>query len=486
MNPGESDESFRPGAALGGKYVVERQIAEGGIGVIVAATHTQLGQRVAIKYLKPSVLEHEVLVERFKREAQLAASLRSEHVVRVFDVGALEHGAPYMVMEYLEGEDLASVISRGPLPTQLAVDYVLQACDAIAEAHSLGIVHRDLKPENLFLAEKGAGLPVVKILDFGISKSIGTSVAGKRLRQMTEDNERFGTPVYMSPEQLLSSTNVDARSDIWALGVVLFELLTTTMPFIGENVAQLTARIQSGAAGSLRDRCPGASDDLEAVILRCLQKDPQHRYRNVAELAQDLVPFGLPASQQRLLNIERIVRGSGQSIRAPRPSHPDADARSAPTLVRTDGAILTVSSGGTLDAVSSPKARTSRTSYVAWLTAVGAMAVGGALFAASAARVRQASGTTPALAGNSIAPSGVPASTPSTGDAGIGSSEASPPAPGGGAAPYSPAPTAPASRASSASKAASGSTTPRATKVRPAPIASSATSERDDDIRARR
>jgi serine/threonine protein kinase len=316
--PVDGRGALAPGALVAEKYRVERKLGEGGMGVIVLATHIHLKQRVAIKYLQDKVLGNAVVVERFRREAQLAASIRSAHVVRVYDVGALDNGAPYMVMEYLEGEDLGAVLGRGTLPVDVAVDYVMQACDAIAEAHAIGIVHRDLKPENLFLARRSGGGSIVKILDFGISKaSVKRGADGARLPRMTEDGERFGTPVYMPPEQLLSSTNVDPRADIWALGVVLFELLTAELPFVGEEMTQLCASILSLPATPLREKCAGVSAELEAIILKCLEKDPARRYRNIAELAQELAPFGSPLSQHQLEGIKRIVREGGASIRPP-------------------------------------------------------------------------------------------------------------------------------------------------------------------------
>jgi serine/threonine-protein kinase len=307
--------AFQSGAVVAGKYRVEQKIAEGGIGVVVLASHLELNRRVAIKYLQTKMLDSPSTVERFRREAQLAASLRSEHVVRVFDVGVLDPGGPYMVMEHLDGEDLGSVLARGPLPRQLAIDYVLQACDAIAEAHALDIVHRDLKPENLFLARRRrGGGTIVKLLDFGISKASTRSL--ERQPSVTEDGEHVGTPVYMSPEQLLSSGDVDLRSDIWALGVVLFELLTGTLPFAGKTMPQLCANILASPPIPLRARCPEASPELESILRKCLCKDPSRRYRNVEELAQELVPFGLATSHQLLESIKLAVR-FGASVRPP-------------------------------------------------------------------------------------------------------------------------------------------------------------------------
>jgi serine/threonine protein kinase len=330
--------TYRPGVVIGGKYRIEGPLAEGGIGVIVSAQHIGLGRRVAIKYLKPKVISDATVVERFEREGRLVARLRSEHVVRVHDVGELPGAGPYMVMEYLEGRDLGSVVGDGPLPLARAVDYVLQACDAMAEAHSVGIVHRDLKPENLFLASRPGDEPIVKVLDFGISKL--TPRAGDRGREpsATESGETFGTPVYMSPEQLHSSANVDARTDVWALGVILFELVTGRMPFEGDTLPQLCSSIIGCEPMRLRDLRRDAPEGLEAIVLRCLRKDREERYPNVAELAGDLEPFGLPGGAERTGRMKRLLRAAGETVKsAPPPSEtlPPPEPPAMPELPAT-------------------------------------------------------------------------------------------------------------------------------------------------------
>lgn len=318
--------SFRAGGVLFGKFRIERVIAQGGLGVVVAATHLQLDQRVAIKYLKPEALSQKAVVERFLREARLASQIRSDHVVRVHDVGVVDDGGPYIVMEYLEGIDLGRVLlEKGPLMIRTAIDYVLQACEALAEAHAMGIVHRDLKPGNMFLATRAAGSSIVKLIDFGISKTVpGRSPSGV-WENVTEGKEIFGTPVYMSPEQLRAAPDVDARSDIWALGVVLHELLAGTMPFDGENVPQLCASIIGDPPVPLTRVRTAAPPELEAVILRCLEKDRTRRYRNVAELAQELSPFGPEAAASRVEHIRRVIEEGGASVRPPPPSRGSYD-----------------------------------------------------------------------------------------------------------------------------------------------------------------
>ena len=280
---------FAPGAVIAGKYRVEREIGAGGVGVVALATHIELGQRVAIKYLRGGGMAKPQSIERFKREAKLAASLRSEHVVKVFDVGTLE-GVPYMVMEYLEGEDLSQVLERGAIPIEQAIQWTLEACHALEEAHSLGIVHRDLKPANLFLARRSNGAPIVKILDFGISKILETS-AFSSLPTMTRQNEIFGTPHYMSPEQLVSSTNVDARSDVWAMGVVLYELLTRRLPFEGDDLRQLVADVLSSVPQPVRDHRGDIPIELAQVVHACLSYDPEQRPRTIGHLAARIRPF---------------------------------------------------------------------------------------------------------------------------------------------------------------------------------------------------
>ena len=294
----------REGEILSGRYRIERVLGVGGMGIVVAAMHLQLEQRVALKFLLPQALVHPDIVERFAREARAAVRIQSEHVARVMDVGALEDGSPFMVIEYLEGRDLAAVIrSRGPLPIDGAVDYVLQACEAIAEAHRLGIVHRDLKPSNLFLVEgRGVGAGIVKVLDFGISKT--TPLGGASLEAgMTQSASILGSPLYMSPEQMDSARDVDARTDIWAMGAILYELLTGTTPFVADSIPQLCMAIAQRSPQPLRASRPDVPAGLERAILCCLEKDKTKRFASIHELAIALSKFA-PARSH--LSLERI------------------------------------------------------------------------------------------------------------------------------------------------------------------------------------
>src|SRR5580698_576973 len=288
----------REGDLLAGKYRIERVLGVGGMGVVVAARHEQLDQLVAIKFVREDALGNEDAIERFLREARSAVRLKSDHVARVIDVGKLYSGAPYMVMEILDGDDLARVLeSRGPMAPDAAVQLVLQACDAVAEAHAAGIVHRDLKPENLFLTQTVAGRPKLKVLDFGVSKSSGMTTGGQGA--LTRTRSMLGSPLYMSPEQMRSAKDVDARADVWALGVVLFQLLTCRWPFEAQNMPELCLKVVTEPPQSIASLRPELAPGLVAVIERCLEKDPAGRYADAAALAQALEPFAPELAPRR-------------------------------------------------------------------------------------------------------------------------------------------------------------------------------------------
>jgi serine/threonine protein kinase len=323
----------RVGDVVAGKYAVERLIGQGGMGVVLAARHQQLGELVAIKLLHPGSAKSES-VTRLMREARATISIKSEHVVRVLDVGELDTGAPYILMEYLSGSDLSEIVrSRGALPVTEAVDYVLQACEAIAEAHARGIVHRDLKPSNLFLTQRADGSSLVKVLDFGISKAlVPDEPRGDQTEpqvSLTATKSVFGSPAYMSPEQVRSAKRVDERTDIWALGVILHELITGVSPFPGESTPGVLAAIVADPPKALRAGRPDAPEELERVIARCLVKDVNARIQTVAELAKALGPFAPRGSEPSIERIERLARPGTVSRPAPFRSAPpppgDAD-----------------------------------------------------------------------------------------------------------------------------------------------------------------
>ncbi len=291
-----SSAPVREGDLLAGKYRVERVLGAGGMGIVVAARHVELDQLVAIKFVRDDALENEDAVQRFLREARAAVKLKSEHVARVLDVGKLDSGAPYMVMEYLEGSDLGQVLTeQGPMDTEGAADWILQACEAVAEAHAAGIVHRDLKPENLFLTRSVGGAQKVKVLDFGVSKAMGG--ASGNLSNLTRTRAMLGSPLYMAPEQMRSSRDVDARADVWALGVVFFQLLTQRWPFEADTMPELCLKVVTEPPLSLALIRPDAPPALVAVIERCVEKDPAKRFANAAELATALQDFAPPESR---------------------------------------------------------------------------------------------------------------------------------------------------------------------------------------------
>ncbi len=300
----------RPGQVIASKYEVEQVLGAGGMGVVVAARHAQLGQRVAIKFMRGHMAQDAGAVERFLREARAAVALTSEHVARVLDVGTLESGAPYMVMEHLSGMDLEHLVSRdGPMPVTAAVGIVLQASEAIAEAHSLGLVHRDLKPANLFVTSRMDGSRLVKVLDFGISKAAQAEGAAGA-QNLTASGVAMGSPAYMSPEQVRNAKGVDARSDIWSLGVILYELVSGVSPFMGESLGDTFAKIVSESPIPLRERRPDVPPEFVAIVDQCLQRKVDARIQTVGQLASRLSRF---APKDAAISVERIQRISGQA-----------------------------------------------------------------------------------------------------------------------------------------------------------------------------
>ncbi len=338
----------REGEVIADKYRVDRVLGEGGMGIVVAVTHLALQQRFAMKFLLPSVAKEPALVERFTREAQAAVKIHSEHVARVMDVGVLPNGAPYMLMEYLEGEDLAAVLkARGALPVEDAVGFTLQALEAMAEAHLLGIVHRDLKPGNLFLARRPSGRAIVKVLDFGISK-IETTATRPAL---TGSGALIGSPGYMSPEQMMSSDTVDLTTDIWAMGVVLYEMLTGRRPFEAETMPELVAVVLAKPhvpARSLRlDIPPGLSE----VVDRCLAKERTDRFVNVGQLATALAPFGPPYAARSVEHILGVLRDTAATVYSVPPAMGSVKSHGPGTFSPTSGGAVPMRSNAPLFAL---------------------------------------------------------------------------------------------------------------------------------------
>ena len=331
---------FYPGDIIAEKYEVVGALGAGGVAYVISALHLELGEMVALKFLRPESLAHEEVVARFASEARAVARIKSEHVAHVYDVGSMPDGAPFIVMEYLEGKDLGVVLAEsGKLSVRLAVDYVLQACEALACAHATGIVHRDIKPENLFLTSAAGSVEVVKVLDFGISKSALTAAEqGGRRQALTM--LPMGTPGYMSPEQIRDTSAVDARTDIWALGCVLSELITGTSAFQAPTVPQLTATILERDPVPLRKLVPDAPPALEALILKCLEKDPDRRFQDVAELAVALYPFGPRRSRVSAERCHHVLNGQqGMVIEFSSVAPPPLGA-STPLPVSSTGAVV--------------------------------------------------------------------------------------------------------------------------------------------------
>ena len=350
------------GEVFAGKYRIGALIGAGAMGRVYAAHHLLLDQSVAIKVLVPHAMGNPEATARFVREARAAARIKSVHVARVLDV-AVEGDVPYIVMEYLHGRDLGEWLRRsGPLSLEQATDFVLQACDAIHEAHCLDIIHRDIKPPNLFAVEQAGAAPHIKVLDFGISKTLGLVPSTlppddwRPVSVVTEDRKMIGSPIYMSPEQMESARDVDAGTDIWALGVTLFELVSGRLPFEfeGDSLLHIYSSIVTRGPLRLREIKPNAPAGLEAVIARCLQRDPKLRYRSVSELAAALAPFG---STRAAAYVERMAGGATPSELVSTPY--SVNVPPSPRLPLAEGIDKTLASPGSLPV--KPDVRPSRT-----------------------------------------------------------------------------------------------------------------------------
>ena len=300
------------GAMVAEKYRIESLLGEGGMGFVFAALHVQLGHRVALKALHSSAISDREVTERFLREGRALARLQGEHIARVSDVGTLPSGNPYMVMEFLEGQDLSrELAARGPLPLAEAVEFVAQTCEALAEAHVRGIVHRDLKPANLFLSHKLDGDVSIKVLDFGISK-VSSAIDGidVEAENITMTATLVGTPKYMSPEQIQDSRSVDLRTDIWGLGTILYELLTQKRPFAAPTLALVCVKVLHEEVPPPSSVRPDIPPGVDAIIAKCLMKHPADCYASVGELVEALMSFGPPSVRSSAARIQRILTAS--------------------------------------------------------------------------------------------------------------------------------------------------------------------------------
>jgi eukaryotic-like serine/threonine-protein kinase len=312
------------GSLIAGKLRIERVIGRGGMGTVVIATHLKLDQRVAVKVLHTDLCSDPDVLERFIREARASARLRSEHVCRVTDVGQLETGEPYIEMELLEGSDLSNVIASEALPVEAAVEYVLQACVGVAEAHAAGIIHRDLKPANLFLTRRLDGSPLVKVLDFGIATTPSATDF-----KITRTTTVMGSPGYMSPEHLRSARDVDTRSDIWALGCILYEAVSGRLPFSAATITELAVKVVIDPP----DPLVGVDPRFAAIVMRCLEKPPDRRYQSVAELAADLAPLGGTTARATATLIARLAGGPPSAAAASQPGAVEMFATTLHTVV---------------------------------------------------------------------------------------------------------------------------------------------------------
>lgn len=291
--------ALEPGQVVAGKYLIEKMLGRGGMGVVFQAQHLLLEERVALKIVAASEGRRRASsVRRLLREARAASRLCSGRTARVRDVDRLADGTPYVVMDLLIGDDLAAYLAReGPLPVDLAVHFLLDACEALAEAHARGIVHRDIKPSNLFVESPPGGRPRLKVLDFGIAKTIEPDDVA-----LTASDSVLGSPRYASPEQIRSSRDIGPASDVWSLGVVLYELVSGDTPFRAQTASALLAAVVADAPTPLRAGAPHIPAALEEAVLRCLEKAPQRRWESVVDLATALAPL-IPDGATRLEDI---------------------------------------------------------------------------------------------------------------------------------------------------------------------------------------
>ncbi|WP_437320531.1 serine/threonine protein kinase [Sorangium sp. So ce385] len=343
--------TIAPGTVIARKYRVERTIGRGGMGLVVEALHLDLDTRVAIKFLLPEFMSYTEAAERFMREARTVAKLQTHHVVRVLDVAALDSGEPYMVMELLDGVDLAGhAHEAGTLAIGECIDHIVQACEALAEAHALGIVHRDLKPANLFLTKRPDGAPLIKVLDFGVSKILTGDTGNVSLTQTTTI---LGSALYMSPEQMRSSKSVDPRTDIYALGVCLFEIIGGRPPYVADSFPELCAKIYTSPPEALQDLRPEVPEGLVEVIEKSIAREPEDRFQTIAEFVQALAPYAAPGTRT---TIAGILRQHAAELDLPPPASRAAMSRTMSRASRTSSGGPSVTDKAARTAGSAPPA----------------------------------------------------------------------------------------------------------------------------------
>jgi eukaryotic-like serine/threonine-protein kinase len=309
------EDIVREGEVLAGKYRVERIPGRNGLGVIVQVRHLELGQEVTLKFLVPEACAYPEFVQRFVREARSAVRIQGEHVARVTDVGRLESGAPYMVREFLRGPDLAEVLKvRGPLPIAEAVDYIIQACEGVAEGHALGVVHRNLRPTSLVVVRRSDGTPLIKVFDFAAAESLHVNPFTERAVSLVGTSAIMASLPYLAPEQIRDPHDVDFRADVYSLGAVLYELLTGVPVYAADAAPALLAQVAADPAPAVRSLRQDASGELDHVVLRCLAKNRAIRYPSIAELSLALAPF---ASEEMASSIDRIQRLARRTSKVP-------------------------------------------------------------------------------------------------------------------------------------------------------------------------
>ena len=276
------------GTTLSGRYLVTRKVGQGGMGAVYEATHTLIGKRVAVKVLLEKYARREAIVQRLEQEARLASSCQNEHIIDITDFGRTDDGRTFVVMEYLDGESLSECLAReSRLSEQRTLRIAAQAASALAAAHARGIVHRDIKPENLFLLRR-KDQDFVKVVDFGISKSLRASDEAEEQPRLTQTGMVLGTPLYMSPEQARGDDELDARVDVYALGVIMYEATTGRVPFVGNNYLSVISQVLNEDPRLPRELRPELSEEFEAVVMRAMAKDRDDRYASANDLLNDV------------------------------------------------------------------------------------------------------------------------------------------------------------------------------------------------------
>jgi serine/threonine-protein kinase len=362
-----------PGELVAGKYLIDRVLGVGGMGAVFAAADQVTGERVAIKCLLPIFADNPDVRTRFLREGSATMRLQSEHIAQVSGTGTLDDGVPFIVMEHLDGRDLRTVVrGSGPLEVSTAAAYVGQVCEALAEAHALGIIHRDLKPANLFLTRRASGAALIKVLDFGIAKYTSASLLGDQA-EMTKTQAVLGSRAYMSPEQMLRPKDVDARADIWSLGVILYFFVTGKNPFTSDTTEGMIMRIVSGAAEPLQATLPDVPAAFEAIVMRCLSKRREDRFSNVTELLRALAPFARHVPDRSTMELGDEP-GHPRGLPPPEPSGPTMRGYSVPEPSQPGLSQAGLSrSSGSRSSVS----RAPRGSIAALVGSIGALLVAG-------------------------------------------------------------------------------------------------------------